>query len=395
MFFGKAGSMTKFKKTTLILMLVSIFSFAFVFIYGIFDAAVRWNLDDTTNIVKQTFINFGNIFNSNLWGMSRISPLSNVLPFMVMIVSILVLAFWIIYTVFTKYKPAIKHIIIFFVVSFVTVLFFSNYRDLYDVRIRSGDAMVFTFVLLIFVAFLSSLFSAPFVIVNAHNYHVGKLEAAEEVMETVTVEQNKTSEPTINESNVSTSKEGKKKITTTTVYLKEEETTTTVKTTTKSKTNPANRFSGDGSVSKERKPLESFCEKLINASPETQSAYNEVKGELLSYGLKSRISVNGDTFRLNKKTYAKITVSGKVLKLYLALNPQQYEGTTIPFSVTPIKAHEDTPFVFKVNSTLSIKRAATLIRDVCFKDDLVQLELEACDYFKEAIQQHTQLTTQS
>ena len=52
----------------------------------------------------------------------------------------------------------------------------------------------------------------------------------------------------------------------------------------------------------------------------------------------------------------------KSLKLYFALNPRDYENTTIPYKdASDVKKYEDVPFVFKAKSDLSIRRAKQLI----------------------------------
>ena len=113
-------------------------------------------------------------------------------------------------------------------------------------------------------------------------------------------------------------------------------------------------------------------------------AYNELKSELLSYGIKSRISSTGDTFRLHTKTYVKIVVAGKSLKLYMCLDPKDYKDSTYPIGDASDKtAHKDTPLVFKVKSDLSIRRAKTLIADCAGKDGLVQGEVVAYNHAKD------------
>ena len=61
---------------------------------------------------------------------------------------------------------------------------------------------------------------------------------------------------------------------------------------------------------------------MKSAEKEMKANYNELKSEVLSYGVKSRVSNTGDTFRLHTKTYLKITIAGKSLKLYFALDPK-------------------------------------------------------------------------
>ena len=123
-------------------------------------------------------------------------------------------------------------------------------------------------------------------------------------------------------------------------------------------------------VSRNRIP---FIQKLMESDEETWEMYDELKAEFLSYGLKSRISIAGDSYRAHTKTYVMLTIAGKNIKLYFALNPKKYTDSTIPFTDSGhLKIHEETPFTFKVKSALSIKRAKQLIADACSLDNLEQ-----------------------
>ena len=127
-----------------------------------------------------------------------------------------------------------------------------------------------------------------------------------------------------------------------------------------------------------------FYERILTVDKELQDLYSELKNELLSYGLKSRVAANGDTFRLHRKTYCRITVAGKSLKLYLALNPDDYKDSKMPYANAGNKAtYAEIPFVFKVKSGLSLRRAKGLIADACGKDNLIQEDLMTTDWVKE------------
>ncbi len=129
-----------------------------------------------------------------------------------------------------------------------------------------------------------------------------------------------------------------------------------------------------------------FPTRLLDADEEMKANYNELKAECLSYGLKSRLSNSGDTFRLHTKTYVKITVAGKSLKLYLALDPKDYENSTIPVKDAGGKnIYREIPVVFKVKSPLSMKRAKQLIADACEHDDLEQGKIIEKDYVSELV----------
>lgn len=130
-----------------------------------------------------------------------------------------------------------------------------------------------------------------------------------------------------------------------------------------------------------RKP---FAEKMAKASGDIKETYNELKNELLSYGVKSRISHGSDTFRLRKQEYAKITLVGKNLKLYVATDPKKYEGTTFPVrDESAKKCFAETPTMIKVKSTLSVKRAKMMIADLMAERNLPQGEVEKVDYAKQ------------
>ena len=127
-----------------------------------------------------------------------------------------------------------------------------------------------------------------------------------------------------------------------------------------------------------------FDERLLGSDKELQEIYNEIKNEILSYGVKSRISTSGDTFRLHRKTYVKITVAGKSLKLYFALNPDNYRDTAIPVQDASEKnIYEEIPLVFKVKSPLSVRRCKQLIQDVMEQDGLEQGEVGTVNWIKE------------
>ncbi len=116
-----------------------------------------------------------------------------------------------------------------------------------------------------------------------------------------------------------------------------------------------------------------FPVRMVDADKEMKSNYNELKSEILSYGAKSRVSNSGDTFRLHKVTFVKITIAGKSLKLYFGLDPKDYANTPLPVQdVSHKNVYKDIPLVFKVKSELSLRRAKQLIADVMDKNNLEQ-----------------------
>ena len=127
-----------------------------------------------------------------------------------------------------------------------------------------------------------------------------------------------------------------------------------------------------------------FEERITTADKEMQDNYNELKNEILSYGVNSRVASGGDSFRLHRKTYVKMTVAGKSLKLYLALDPADYADSKMPIGDAGHKAmYAEIPFVFKVKSGLSMRRAKQLIADAMAKDGLEQGEVGTVNWVKE------------
>lgn len=120
-----------------------------------------------------------------------------------------------------------------------------------------------------------------------------------------------------------------------------------------------------------------FQEKLLTSGTDLVLAYNSLKNLLMSYGLKDRVSNSGDTFRLHKKTYCKITMGGSHLKIYLALDPKNYLNTAVPVGDASFKElYRDIPLVFRVKSDSSLQRARDLVVDCMNTQNLTQISEE-------------------
>lgn len=165
------------------------------------------------------------------------------------------------------------------------------------------------------------------------------------------------------------------------VEIVKEEKPEPVSETKEEKVAPAKKDEDAGEQQYERI---SFMDRIKTVDQELKDLYNELKSEIMSYGVKSRVAAGGDTFRLHTKTYVKMTIAGKSMKLYLALNPKDYKGTTYPFQdVSHKNMYKEIPFVFKVKSPLSVQRAKTLIADTMAKDRLVKGEVEKRDWISD------------
>lgn len=133
----------------------------------------------------------------------------------------------------------------------------------------------------------------------------------------------------------------------------------------------------------EKRERVSFEDRLNNADKGIKVIYNDLKNELLAYGVKSRVSSSGDTFRLHTKTYVKMVVAGKSLKLYMALNPADYKDSPMPIGDASKKnLYKEIPLVFKVKSDLSVRRAKQLIAETMAKDNIPQGPVEKVTWIK-------------
>ena len=102
--------------------------------------------------------------------------------------------------------------------------------------------------------------------------------------------------------------------------------------------------------------------------------YSGLRNELSSYiSVNERMMVACDQYKVKKTVIAKITLAGKVMKLYLPLNVNDYEQSKFHQNdVSEKKAYKDLPFMVKVNSKLGLKKAILLIGDVAKKFGLVK-----------------------
>lgn len=117
-----------------------------------------------------------------------------------------------------------------------------------------------------------------------------------------------------------------------------------------------------------------FVDRLSTMEPDIIEKYDELRDYLLSYDIKSRLSNSGDSFRLSRKLYAKITTSGSSgLKIYLPIDITDYADTKLPLkNASHIKAYEEVPTFLYIKSDLSVRRAKQLIDDIMLTDGIVR-----------------------
>ena len=117
----------------------------------------------------------------------------------------------------------------------------------------------------------------------------------------------------------------------------------------------------------------SFAEKMFDCDPIILERYDELKNLLLVYKkVKSRISNTCDTFKLGSMRLAKISTSGKSLKLYLNLDMNEVESRLKCKEAGHKKAYEETPVFLRIRSPRSMRNAKYLINQLATKFGLVE-----------------------
>lgn len=128
-------------------------------------------------------------------------------------------------------------------------------------------------------------------------------------------------------------------------------------------------FDGDQMVDAETglviRLKKSFTAKMKQSEDGVKAYYSDIKNELTSYKrINSNVSWHGDRFNFGRDTVAKMTIVGKTLNLYLALDPNDPEFKTTVYHQKDVgsqKAYESTPFMVKVKSDAAAKKALRLV----------------------------------
>lgn len=122
----------------------------------------------------------------------------------------------------------------------------------------------------------------------------------------------------------------------------------------------------------ERVPFEY---KILHAEKDLKKKYAELKQYFESYGLKGRISVDGDSYRLHRVLYAQITVAGKKMKVYYKLRTMDFIDSPMPVKdASHVKKYADIPCELDVKSDLSVKRAKELMDRVMAEAGIEKIE---------------------
>ena len=113
----------------------------------------------------------------------------------------------------------------------------------------------------------------------------------------------------------------------------------------------------------------SFMAKYILSDDRVKEVYTILKNKLMSIkGMKSRISWFYDAFNVGRINFAKLSVRGKYLALYLNLNVEDYPVNIYhQENVVDRRRYKDTCFKIHVKSNRTLKYAFRLIEDEIHK----------------------------
>lgn len=115
-----------------------------------------------------------------------------------------------------------------------------------------------------------------------------------------------------------------------------------------------------------------YTNKLCLANDDLKHNYNIVKNAILKYAkVRSRISANYESFRRGRKLLVRFNILGKTLRVYLALDPNEYPVTVYhQRDEGSKKKYELVPMMLRVRSPRSVRNAVKLIDELMGKEGL-------------------------
>lgn len=134
--------------------------------------------------------------------------------------------------------------------------------------------------------------------------------------------------------------------------------------------------------------IKSYLAKLSLTRDTTKKGYSLIKNTLLSYAkVKSRISWKEENFRVGRKTVAKITVKGRTVVVYLALDVANVDGKYTVADASNQASKKAVPCMYKLSGVRRFKYACELIAKMFDEMGVAKVKDESVDYCK-----HLQVT---
>jgi hypothetical protein len=127
----------------------------------------------------------------------------------------------------------------------------------------------------------------------------------------------------------------------------------------------------------------SFMAKLILSEDTIKEYYSHIKNALLSYkGVKTRLSWDCETFYAGKNQYAKITVRGKALVLYLAQDPNKFSVSKYHHTdASNVSKYTKVPLLLKVRSARAARYARELIEIMFSEYNIAKIPRDYEDFY--------------
>lgn len=122
--------------------------------------------------------------------------------------------------------------------------------------------------------------------------------------------------------------------------------------------------------------------KLINAPDVVKARYSEIKNALLGFK-KARASMSRarESYYIGRNCYARISMRGKTLCLYIAQDPETYKDTKYNVeSVLGVKSYADTPSLIRLRSDRAVRYAKELIEELAERIGAVKIERKPENY---------------
>ncbi len=116
-----------------------------------------------------------------------------------------------------------------------------------------------------------------------------------------------------------------------------------------------------------------FEERLAEAEDIVKQGYQEINAKLLSYKkVNVRVSKKYVSYRVGRQLVAKLTIRGKTLRCYLALDPETYEVTKLHHKdESEFSSYKEVPMMMRVRSNRAIKNTVRLVEDIATKYSLI------------------------
>jgi hypothetical protein len=127
----------------------------------------------------------------------------------------------------------------------------------------------------------------------------------------------------------------------------------------------------------------SFMAKLILSEDSVKEYYSHIKNALLSFkGIKPRLSWECETFYAGRNQYAKVTVRGKTLVLYLALDPNQFSVSKYHHKdASDVNKYHKVPLLLKVRSDRAARYAVELIETMFSEKNIAKIPRSYEDFY--------------